>query len=50
MMALGMNTTPRKADSWLYPVSKKILEERFGNVEELKTYPMAITAAGAILS
>ncbi len=50
MMALGMNTTPRKADSWMYPVSKKILEERFGNVEELKTYPMAITAAGAILS
>ena len=50
MMALGMNTTPRKAESWMYPVSKKILEERFGNVEELKTYPMAITAAGAILS
>ena len=50
MMALGMNTTPRKADSWMYPVAKKILEERFGNVEELKTYPMAITAAGAILS
>ena len=50
MMALGMNTTPRKAKSWMYPVSKKILEERFGNVEELKTYPMAITAAGAILS
>ena len=50
MMALGMNTTPRKAESWMYPVSKKILEERFGNVEELKTYSMAITTAGAILS
>ena len=50
MMALGVNTTPRKADAWMYPAAKKILEERFGSVEELKTYPMAITVAGSILS
>ena len=50
MKALGVNITPCKADSWMYPVSKKALEERFGSVEELNTYPMAITAAGAILS
>jgi len=50
MMALGVNTTPRKADSWMYPIAKKILEKRFGSVEELKTYPMAVTAAGSILS
>ena len=50
MMALGVNTTPRKADVWMYPAAKKILEERFGSVEELKTYPMAVTVAGSILS
>ena len=50
MMALGVNTTPRKTDSWMYPIAKKILEKRFGSVEELKTYPMAVTAAGSILS
>ena len=50
MKALGVNITPCKADSWMYPVSKKTLEERFGNVEELNTYPMAVTAAGAVLS
>ena len=50
MKALGVNITPCKADSWMYPVSKKALEERFGSVEELNTYPMAVTAAGAILS
>ncbi|MDC0526345.1 DNA mismatch repair protein MutS [Euryarchaeota archaeon] len=50
MMALGVNTTPQKADSWMYPVAKKTLEKRFGSVEELKTYPMAIAAAGSILS
>jgi len=50
MMALGVNSTPRKADAWMYPAAKKILEERFGSVEELKTYPMAITVAGSILS
>ena len=50
MMALGVNTTPRKADAWMYPAAKKILEERFGSVEELKTYPMAVTVAGSILS
>ncbi len=50
MVALGMNITPRKADTWMYPLAKKVLEERFGSVEELQTYPMAITAAGAILS
>ena len=50
MKALGVNITPCRADSWMYPVSKKALEERFGSVEELNTYPMAITAAGAILS
>ena len=50
MMALGVNTTPQKADSWMYPVAKKTLEKRFGSVEELKTYPMAVAAAGSILS
>jgi len=50
MMALGVNTTPRKSDAWMYPAAKKILEERFGSVEELKTYPMAVTVAGSILS
>ena len=38
----------RKEDTWLYPVSKKALEERFGSVEELNTYPMAVTAACAL--
>ena len=50
MVALGMNITPRKADTWMYPLAKKVLEDRFGSVEELQTYPMAVTAAGAILS
>ena len=50
MMALGVNTTPQKADSWMYPIAKKTLEKRFGSVEELKTYPMAVAAAGSILS
>ena len=50
MKALGINVTPCKEDTWLYPVSKKALEERFGSVEELNTYPMAVTAAGAVLS
>ena len=50
MMALGVNTTPQKADAWMYPVAKKTLEKRFGSVEELKTYPMAVAAAGSILS
>ena len=50
MMALGVNTTPQKTDSWMYPVAKKTLEKRFGSVEELKTYPMAVAAAGSILS
>ena len=46
----GNNVTPCKEDTWLYPVSKKALEKRFGSVEELNTYPMAVTAAGAVLS
>ena len=50
MVALGMNITPRKSDTWMYPLAKKVLEDRFGSVEELQTYPMAVTAAGAILS
>jgi len=50
MLALGVNITPRKADTWMYPMAKKILEERFGSVDELKTYPMAVTVAGSILS
>ncbi len=50
MKALGMNITHCKAESWIYPTSKKILEERFGSVEELKTYPIAVTAASAVLS
>ena len=45
MMGMGVNTTPRESDSWAYPVAKKILEERFGSVSELNTYPMAITSA-----
>jgi DNA mismatch repair protein MutS len=50
MMALGVNTTPQKADTWIYPIAKKTLEKRFGSVDELKTYPMAVAAAGSILS
>ena len=50
MMALGVNTTPQKADTWMYPIAKKTLEKRFGSVDELKTYPMAVAAAGSILS
>ena len=50
MLAMGINTTPRESESWAYPVAKKILEERFGSVSELNTYPMAVTSAGAILS
>jgi len=50
MMALGVNTTPQKADTWMYPLAKKTLEKRFGSVDELKTYPMAVAAAGSILS
>ena len=50
MTALGVNTTPQKADAWMYPIAKKILEKRFGSIEELKTYPMAVAAAGSILS
>ena len=50
MLAMGIHTTPRESESWAYPVAKKILEERFGSVSELNTYPMAVTSAGAILS
>lgn len=50
MTALGVNTTPQKADAWMYPIAKKTLEKRFGSIEELKTYPMAVAAAGSILS